>query len=114
MIKPEPRDVALRGFPCWRSPRWFLSKKSLKNSSKGDPGGNCGRPDCSPCLSGLTVWVVEILTTDGTSFSARSANPSGVGRAVADGTPTGNTSSTAAAAATAERRNRDESNDTVP
>src|SRR5687768_15338871 len=114
MMKPEPSEVALRGRPCGRSPRWFLSKKSLKNSSNGDPGGNCGRPDCPPWRSGLTVWVVEMLTTDGSSFSAKSAKLSGAGRAAADGKPAGNTSSTAATATLADRRNRDENNDTFP
>src|SRR6266702_3134610 len=115
MMKPEPSEVALRGFGCGRSPCLpFLSKKSLKNSSNGEPGGNCGRPGVarSRCLSGLTVCVVEILTTAGTSFSARSANPSGAGRAAQD-IPAGNPSTNAAAAATAERRNRNVSIDTL-
>jgi hypothetical protein len=63
--------------------------------------------------SGFTVCVVEILTTVGSSFSARSANPSGIGRAIAEEYPAGMASTNAAAATTAERRNRDVSNDTL-
>src|SRR5947208_7386645 len=115
ITKPEPSEVALRGCASGRSPCLpFLSKKSLKNSSNGEPGGNCGRPGtaCSRCLSGLTVCVVEILTTAGTSFSARSANPSGAGRAAQE-VAAGNASTNAAAAATDERRNRNVSIDTL-
>jgi len=43
-------------------------------SSKGDPGGNSNG-------NGLTlvtiVWVVDILTTDGINFSAKSAKELG-------------------------------------
>src|SRR5260370_11099362 len=121
-MKPDPSEVALRGFtsgrsPCWplRSPCWPLrSKKSLKNSSNGEPGGNCGRPGTarSRCLSGLTVCVVEILTTAGTSFSARAAKPSGGGRAAQE-IPAENASTNAAATATDECRNRNVSIDTL-
>jgi hypothetical protein len=45
----------------------------LKKSSNGEPGGNEGI--CLD-LSSITV-VVEILTTEGLSFSARSAKLSG-------------------------------------
>ncbi len=54
-----------------------------------------------------------MLTTDGSSFAARSANPSGAGCAAAEGQPAGMTSTNAAAAMTVERRNRDDSNDTL-
>jgi hypothetical protein len=52
-----------------------------------------------------------MLTTEGSSFSAKSAKLSGAGRAAAGGEPTGNTSSIAAAMA-AVHRNRVECNDT--
>ena len=64
MINPEPKEEA------------FLSvglSKSLNISPNGDPGGNEGI--CLD-LSSITV-VVEILTTEGLSFSARSAKLSG-------------------------------------
>src|SRR5579864_5329707 len=108
MTNPEPSDVALRGRGSgWSSCLPLWSKKSLKNSSNGDPGGNCGRPgvECSRCLSDLTVCVVEILTTAPTSLSARSANPSGPGWAARE-VPAGNASANATATAADERRNR--------
>src|SRR6266516_4072260 len=84
-MKPEPSELVLRG--C-RSPplelppgppgppRRFL-KKSSKNSSNGEPGGNCGiAPRPSPPLAS-TVCEVEILTTASITFSATSAMPSG-------------------------------------
>src|SRR5438552_2008277 len=111
MTKPEPSEVALRGFASGL-PLCGLSrlKKSLKNSSKGEPGGNCGRPgvERSCCFSGLTVWVVEMLTTDGRSLSARSAKPSGAGFAAA-----GMASSSAAMTATAPCRELNDSKDTA-
>src|SRR5713101_4158253 len=54
-----------------------------------------------------------MLTTDGSSFSARSANPSGAGRVAADGEPPGMTSRNPATAMMAERRNPNKSNDTL-
>src|SRR5438270_2909744 len=84
MIKPEPRDVPLRGWASGRPPFGTpCSKKSRKNSSNGEPGGNWGisGPLCSRPCSDFTVWVVEILTTEGNSFAARSAKLSGAGRA---------------------------------
>src|SRR5262252_3134498 len=86
MMKPEPSEVPLRGCasgrPLFGRPR---SKKSRKNSSNGEPGGNCGisGPLCSRPRSDFIVWVVEILTTDGSSRAARSAKLSGAGRAAA-------------------------------
>src|SRR3984893_570915 len=81
-MKPEPSELVLCG--C-RSPplelppgppRRFL-KKSSKNSSNGEPGGNCGiAPLPSPPLAS-TVCVVEMLTTASITFSATSAMPSG-------------------------------------
>src|SRR5438034_4889658 len=53
-----------------------------------------------------------MLTPAGTSFSARSANPSGAGRAAQE-VAAGNASTNAAAAATDERRNRNLSIDTL-
>src|SRR5207253_8992790 len=116
MTKPEPSEVALRGFASGL-PLCGLSrlKKSLKNSSKGEPGGNCGRPgvERSRCFSGLTVWVVEMLTTEGNSLSARSANPSEAGFAAAGDTAAGTPSSSATARATAPRCDLKDSKDTA-
>src|SRR6266481_196832 len=87
MMKPEPSEVALRGCasgrPLLGTPR---SKKSRKNSSKGEPGGNCGTsgPARSRPRSDFMVCVVEMLTTEGRSFSARSAKLSGAVRAATD------------------------------
>src|SRR5436305_1462810 len=125
MTKPEPSEVALRGCASGRAPRSLLwSKKSLKNSSKGDPGGNCGRlgpgrsgPGCSPErrreASGFTVWVVEMLTTDGSSLSAISANPSGAGRAAVGCNAAETAISKPAQASAAERRKLDDAQDTL-
>ena len=66
IIKPDPNDWAFLFLP----PGW---SNCLKKSSNGDPGGNEGI--CLD-LSSITV-VVEILTTEGLSFSARSAKLSG-------------------------------------
>ena len=72
IIKPEPKDVArlLSELRCG-----CLSKNSLKNSSKGEPGGNFGLWTGLPPR--LTNWVVEILTTAGNNFCARSAKDFG-------------------------------------
>src|SRR5579859_5335515 len=113
MMKPEPSEVALRGRNSGCSPSWPLwSKKSLKNSSNGEPGGNFGRADFSRWLSGFTVCVVETLTTAGSSLSARSANPSGPGRAIA-GHALGAASTSAAAVITPARPNLDEKKNTL-
>ena len=65
MIKPEPNDDAFRSVGL---------SKSLNISPNGDPGGNWkGNAFCVV----FTVWVVEMLTTDGISFSAKSAKESG-------------------------------------
>ncbi|CCE12013.1 hypothetical protein BRAS3843_900048 [Bradyrhizobium sp. STM 3843] len=80
MMKPEPSELVRRGVrsppPLPPGPRRFL-KKSSKNSSNGEPGGNCGAaPRPSPPLAS-TVWEVEMLTTASITFSATSAMPSG-------------------------------------
>src|SRR5216683_2266207 len=83
MMKPDPSEVARRGCAsgrCWPRGR-FLSRKSLKNSSNGEPGGNCGIS--GRCRSALRVWVVETLTTAGRSFAASSEKPSGPALAMA-------------------------------
>tara|TARA_B100001245_G_scaffold24840_1_gene16219 strand:- start:1696 stop:1884 length:189 start_codon:yes stop_codon:yes gene_type:complete len=49
-------------------------------SSKGDPGGNSNGKGFDLVV---TVVVVEILTTDGINFSARSANDEGISFACA-------------------------------
>ena len=69
IINPEPKEDALRSVGLWNS---------LNISSNGDPGGNWNG---KLLLVVLTVWVVEIFTTDGISLSARSANESGTGLA---------------------------------
>src|SRR5881397_696763 len=84
MMKPEPSELVLRGGcisprspPLGAPPRRFL-KKSSKNSSNGEPGGNCGiasLPLPPPLAS--TLCEVEILTTESITFSAMSAMPSG-------------------------------------
>ena len=57
----------------------YLKKKGLDYIKIREPGGN---------LKGywfdevVTVWVVEILTTDGINFSARSAKDSGTAFAI--------------------------------
>src|SRR5437762_3576967 len=83
-MKPEPSELVLRGcMSLPRSPplglpppRRFL-KKSSKNSSNGEPGGNCGVAPRSPPPLASTVCEVEILTTASITFSAMSAIPSG-------------------------------------
>ena len=64
--------MARRRCCCCRG--WPRSMNSLKNSSKGEPGGNCGNS-----MPGLpsTTCVVETLTTEGRSLAARSAKLSG-------------------------------------
>jgi hypothetical protein len=66
IIKPDPRAVA------------FLSVdllNSLNISSKGEPGGNSKGKGFDEVF---IVCVVEIFTTDGISFSAKSANELGI------------------------------------
>ena len=67
IIKPEPSALACL---CWGVPN------SLNISSKGDPGGNSNGNGLD--LVVVIVCVVEILTTDGINFSARSANELGI------------------------------------
>ena len=67
IINPEPKEEA------------FLSvglSKSLNISPKGDPGGNWKG---YWFVVDLTVWVVEIFTTEGINLSAKSAKDSGTG-----------------------------------
>src|ERR1700726_2070738 len=85
-IKPEPSELVLCG--CNSPPlelppgppRRFL-KKSSKNSSNGEPGGNCGIAPLPslplPPDLASTVCDVEMLTTASIPFSATSAMPSG-------------------------------------
>src|SRR5882672_7697286 len=115
-MKPDPSEVALRGRASGRPLRGLLwLKKSLKNSSNGEPGGNCGisGPPC-PCrsppprfsgfsgFSDFTVCVVEMLTTEGNNLAARSAKLSGAGRAKTGVEPTDATNNNAANAAAAQ------------
>src|SRR6516165_1938677 len=115
MMKPEPREVALRGCASGR-PLFGMpcSKKSRKNSSNGEPGGNCGisGPACScswPRSDFRFCWV-EMFTTDGSSLSARSAKLSGAGRAAAGRgkTTAGTTIRAAVSALAAARQKRDD------
>src|SRR5438094_2605592 len=83
MMKPEPSELVLRGGcisprspPLGAPPRRFL-KKSSKNSSNGEPGGNCGIASLPPLPLASTLCDVEILTTESITFSAMSAMPSG-------------------------------------
>ena len=90
MTKPEPRLWVLRSGVCSRGcgpPRpggRLRSRKSLKNCSNGEPGGNTGTsgPGRSPPRT-CTEVLEEILTTDGNSLAARSAKLSGATRAAA-------------------------------
>ena len=84
MMNPEPSELVLRrcispllspslGAP----PRRFL-KKSSKNSSNGEPGGNCGIASLLPPPPlASTFCEVEMLTTESITLSAMSAMPSG-------------------------------------
>ena len=65
IINPDPKDDAFLSVGLWNS---------LNISSNGEPGGNWNGNWFEDVL---TVWVVEILTTEGISFSAKSANDSG-------------------------------------
>src|SRR3569832_936914 len=77
MMKPEPSDVTWRGL-LGLGPRKFLNR-----SSSGEPGGNCGMAFCGGAFK---VWLVEILTTVGSSRLASSAKESGAARAQAGDT----------------------------
>ena len=96
---------AERGLPSprrrvGRSPsrRGCGSKKSLKNSSNGEPGGNCGICGCwSGALCAAIVVEEEMLTTAGSSLAARSAKLAGAslasaGAAAANGSAAGSAS----------------------
>ena len=71
IITPEPAAVSFLlclggGFPGIP----LLSKKSLKKSSKGDPGGNCGG---TGLLGDISLEIItETLTTDGINSLAKS------------------------------------------
>ena len=54
----------------------FRSPNSLNISSNGDPGGNSKG---NGFTFATTVCVVDIYTTEGVSFSAKSAKDSGTG-----------------------------------
>src|SRR5438132_12420997 len=117
MMKPEPSEVDLRGCASGRPPLGTpRSKKSRKNSSKGEPGGNCGTSGPAPSgpRSDFSVCAVEMLTTEGRSCSASSAKLSGAGRATADPEvrATAPTNSKSTSARTAQRAEFDEWDDT--
>ncbi len=76
--KPDPSELTRRGprlgaSPCWPGPPRRFLKNSSKNSSNGEPGGNCG---VGP-LRCSTFCEVEMLTTASITCSATSAMPSG-------------------------------------
>src|SRR5438105_4272340 len=84
MMKPEPSELVLRGGcisprspPLGAAPPRRFLKKSSKNSSNGEPGGNCGIASLPPPPLASTLCEVEILTTESITFSAMSAMPSG-------------------------------------
>src|SRR5690606_17263150 len=100
-MKPEPSEETCRGrLP---SPRCCRSKNSLKKSSNGEPGGNCGIPSGRPRF--WMLWVVEMFTTAGSSRSARSAKSPSGGLACA-AAPSSTTNSMPAVAAQARIRRR--------
>ena len=66
MTNPEPKAVDF----LFCGP-WFCWK-SLKNSSKGEPGGNWNGNSWERVS---TIVVAEILTTDGINFSASLEKP---------------------------------------
>ena len=70
IIKPDPSALA---FLFWGVPN------SLNISSNGDPGGNSKGKGFEVVV---IVWVVEILTTDGINFSAKSAKEDGASLAL--------------------------------
>src|ERR1700722_6133372 len=97
MMKPEPRLCARRSGLAWSSlpppppplPPWpgrLRLRKSLKNCSNGDPGGNIGIsgpvPPGGPFLV-VMVWLDDTLTTAGSNLAASSAKLSGADRASA-------------------------------
>src|SRR6476620_12219183 len=74
MTKPEPSELTLRDWPSLSC----SSKKSLKNSSKGEPLGPGPGPERAVfSAEPFSVWVVEMLTTVFCSSSAMSATDSG-------------------------------------
>src|SRR4249919_466823 len=80
MMKPEPSELVLRGVcisPLLSPPLGDPPRRFLKNSSNGDPGGNCGIASLPPPPLASTVCEVEMLTTASITFSAMSAMPSG-------------------------------------
>src|SRR5207248_6992706 len=86
MTNPEPSDAArgAGGFGPPGAP--FSPKKSRKNSSSGDPGGNCasGVPFAG---AAVVAWVVETLTTTPTSRAASWAKTSAKGVSGASALP---------------------------
>ena len=96
MTKPEPRLTARPMGGCCGgifSPRWPLSwppgpppggppgwlrlRKSRKNCSNGEPGGNCGMSGTARSLRASAFCVELMLTTAGASLAARSAKVTG-------------------------------------
>ena len=69
-MNPEPSDAArgAGGFGPPGAP--FSPKKSRKNSSSGDPGGNCASGVPFAGAAAVVAWVVEMLTTTPPSRAA--------------------------------------------
>src|SRR3989337_3201685 len=99
MTKREPSELTFGGGPSLS----FSSKKSSKNSSKGEPlgPGPLGAFSADP----LSVWVVEMLTTESCKPSATSATESGP-RARLAVTRSGEAARTSAKAAAIEHERR--------
>ena len=112
MMKPDPRLCIRRSGGGWASPRHrarrptgLRLRKSLKNCSNGEPGGNIGisGPAPGPPARACAAWVDEMLTTAGSSLAARSAKLSGAPLAKAGSVGTPAASGMASATAKAER-----------
>ena len=106
MMKPDPRLCMRRsGGVGWLSPRppgLLRLRKSLKNCSNGEPGGNSGISGPwpgFPARAWAAAWVDEMFTTAGSSLAARSAKLSGAPLANA-----GSLGTIASGAATAKAR----------
>ena len=89
MTKPEPSEVALRGCASGRAALRLsaieeVAEELLERRARRELR-DLGSGMLAAADPDFTVCVVEMLTTDGSSFSARSAKLSGAGRAAAAG-----------------------------
>ena len=120
MMKPEPSEVALRGCASGRPPLRHavleeILEELLERRARRELR-DVGPAVLSPACPIFTVCVVEMLTTDGSSFAARSAKLSGAGRAAAGGAArvAGASSRTAATAPATARPAESRRNGTTP